>query len=397
MRTGDRALSGVPPLTLLARRVRTRRRWQAPRRSSILMALLTAWAVTLAGHGTALAVQAPLLTSAWVAELPAGPDSPAWGKVSATFTPLTPQTVALPRLAQASISHVMVRSLNDGQRIAMLLEWRDATRDTRATRPNEFRDGAAILVPVGTTVPFVCMGAPGQLTNLWHWKADWQEDLDHGFQEVPDAYPNFYTDTYPFVTGQAPYRWPADFGAADARLYSPGLAAGNPLAQPRVSPVEELLAIGFGTATHKPRQEVAGQGVWIDTPGNRGWRVMFVRPLAASDGESADLAGRSEVPVAFAVWNGANQEVGARKQLSSLVTMRIRGSPAAARQRWWDMMLTDLNTPPTYFFVGYGLLIAAAALAGSWVRQRAGAAPGGASPRTPSPLPPLRPPPQGGE
>jgi hypothetical protein len=336
------------------------------RRSPVVaIALLVAIASVFAVQGTALAVQVPILTSTWVPQLPDGPDSPIWRRGRGAMVPLTTQTVALPRLLQVSVSRVVVHSVNDGNQIAILMEWLDPTRDVRATRVDEFRDAAAILFPVGVNVPNVCMGVPGQLTNLWHWKADWQEDLDRGFQDITDTYPNFYTDGYPFATGTPPFRAPADFSAPEARLYLPGLAVGNPLAMPRTSPVEELLAQGFGTASHKPQQLVNGRGVWADGR----WRVMFVRPLTANDQETTNLAGRSEVPVSFAVWNGSNGEVGARKQLSNLITMRIQGSSAASTQRLFETTAAQLNTPPTYFVIGFGVLIGLAALAGSWAQR----------------------------
>lgn len=335
-------------------------------------------AALLAAQGTPLAAQVPTVTSVWLAEMPADLDAPGWGRVPAARVPLTPQTLALPRLAQISVSSVTVRSLNDGTRIGILLEWTDATRDVRATRPDEFRDAAAVLFPVGDALPNVCMGAPNQLTNLWHWKADWQEDFDRGFQEVPDAYPNFYKDDYPFVTGQPPFRAPADFARPEARQYFPGLAAGNPLARlttASASPVEELLANGFGTASHKTRQQVSGHGVWEQVKqsgsgaagGQSGrWRVLFIRPLAAQDAESSDLAGRAEVPVAFAVWNGSNQEVGARKQLSGLVSMRIQAPAVQAGGR-----TTGVNPVAAAVVLGVGGLLAMVTLAAVWADQRA--------------------------
>lgn len=295
--------------------------------SYALITVLVSGAVALTLHGTALAQQGPQLVSASVKELPMEPGSAVWRQATAVDVPLTPQLVALPRLMQTSVSSLSVRSLNDGKQVAFLLEWADGTRDARATRPDEFRDAAALLFSVGDSQPFVCMGTPGQLTNLWHWKADWQEDIDKGFQEVVDAYPNFFKDSYPFVVGEPPFRAPADFGSAEAQQYFIALVAGNPLAQPdRSSPVEDLVAEGFGTATHKTEQNVQGRGVWS----NGRWQVVFSRSLEATDPSAAKLAGGADVPVAFAVWNGSNQEVGARKQLSSLLTVRVAGGAAAA-------------------------------------------------------------------
>lgn len=297
--------------------------WRSSSRGVI--GLLVAAALVLALNGVALAQQAPILVSAYVPTLPTDPSDPAWSQARPATIPLTSQMTTVPRLAAPSISTVTVRSLNDGERIAFRLDWADPTRDARALLQHEFRDAAAVMVASAQGVPNICMGSPGQVTNLWHWKADWQEDLDKGFQDVVDAYPNFYKDYYPFVTGTPPFRAPADFQSQDARRYMTGLAAGNPLSQPeRASPVEELLAVGFGTATHRAQQTVQGRGVWTDGQ----WSVAFSRALKADAPEAANLFGQGDVPVAFAVWNGSNAEVGARKQLSGLVTARIVKSPA---------------------------------------------------------------------
>ncbi|MBI4504205.1 MAG: hypothetical protein HY691_01610 [Chloroflexi bacterium] len=341
--------------------------------SRALVVLLVLVAAALALRGTALAQQAPQLTASLVRELPTDPESPIWQQARPAAVPLTPQVVALPRLAQVSVQSVSVRALHDGQRIAFLMAWSDPTRDARAVKPDEFRDAAAIMLPVGDAPPNICMGSPGQTTNLWHWKADWQEDIDKGFQDLPQAYPNFSKDYYPYAAGSPPFDAAKDFASDEAKAYLIGRAAGNPLsAVTKKSPVEELLAVGFGTTTHKQRQEVEGRGVWS---GGR-WQVAFVRALASGDAAEADLAKRSDVPVAFAVWNGANQEVGARKQVSGFLTLRIAGEaappaapPAAApavptrvplAYEWWISIAVALII----------LVLGGAALAGYWARQR---------------------------
>jgi hypothetical protein len=224
-------------------------------------------------------------------------------------------------LPKAFIPSVRVRSLNNGQWISFLLEWQDATQDIYTTKTDQFRDAAAIQFPVDTTTPGACMGVRGKPVNMWHWKADWQADVDQGFRDIVDAYPNFWKDIYPFVYGgKPPHRVPTDFANPDARTYLVGWAAGNPLSQPeKASPVEELVALGFGTTTTRTQQGVIGRGVWQDGR----WRVVFSRPLATSDAEAVQFAPGGKAYVAFAVWDGANQEVGARKQLSADVTMTI--------------------------------------------------------------------------
>jgi cytochrome b558/566 subunit A len=98
---------------------------------------------------------------------------------------------------------------------------------------------------------------------------------------------------------------------------------GNPLSDPnRVTPVEDLSALGFGTLTHQKSQDVLGRGVWQ----NGRWNAVFSRPLASADPDDTQLAAGKASSVAFAVWNGSDQEVGARKQLSSWVTLQVEGA-----------------------------------------------------------------------
>lgn len=282
----------------------------------------------LAARGTILAQAQPTLTSGYRAEAaPLDPLAAAWNTAAELRVPLTAQSGVAPALAQPTVNEVSVKSLNDGQRIAFLLTWADTSKDDHATRPDQFRDAAAVQMPVTSTVPVICMGAAGQLSNLWHWKADWQTDIDQGFQDIVEAYPNFWNDYYPFVVGKPPYHVPTDFSSADARAYFIGWAAGNPLSDPnRVTPIEDLGALGFGTVTHQKSQDVLGRGVWQ----NNKWQVVFSRPLASADPDDAQLVTGKASSVAFAVWNGSNQEVGARKQLSSWVTLQVQGPGAAA-------------------------------------------------------------------
>ncbi len=278
--------------------------------------------------GVALAQQPPQLVSYRAASIPLDPTDRAWTEIRPLPVPLMTQALALPRLTTVTVPIVWVRSINDGTNIGFQIEWLDPTRDVHATQPDQFRDAAALMFPVGEVLPNICMGTPGQMTNIWHWKADWQEDIDRGFQEIRDQYPNFFKDSYPYVTGIAPFRFPNDFLAPEARAYFPGLAAGNPLARfDRVTPVEEVNAIGFGTLTHRQSQEVIGRGVWA----NGRWQVTFIRTLAPADGEGTNLHG-TETRVALAVWDGAQQQVGARKQLSNYVATRISptGPPVAS-------------------------------------------------------------------
>lgn len=287
--------------------------------------LVVAIASTLAVEGKVLAQQGARVGSPLVPQILTNPDDPLWERVPPADLPLLPQAAIQPSLAAVSVSSLKVRSVHDDASVAFLLEWRDATRDVSASRQDSFRDAAAIQFPTTAALPAICMGVRGQAVNIWHWKGDWQEDIDRGFQDVVDAFPNFYKDTYPGVnirTGTPPFRMPEDFDRPEARQFIVGWSAGNPLSQPaRISPVEDLTAIGFGTVTHKAQQAVGGRGIWRDGV----WRVVFVRALNVDDGSAAPLAAGADIPVAFAVWNGANQEVGARKQLSTFLSVSLQG------------------------------------------------------------------------
>jgi DMSO reductase family type II enzyme heme b subunit len=85
--------------------------------------------------------------------------------------------------------------------------------------------------------------------------------------------------------------------------YAPARALGNQLAGPRTQPVADLVADGPGTLTPASADTSTGQGK--RTPG--GWSVLIVRKLPAG------LAAGARTQVAFAVWQGAHEESGARK------------------------------------------------------------------------------------
>ena len=95
--------------------------------------------------------------------------------------------------------------------------------------------------------------------------------------------------------------------------YAPARRLGTAQEGPRDKPVEDLLAEGPGTITHNPEQRSAGRGSRTDA----GWQVVIVRPLPAKLGPGS----RSQI--AFAVWNGAQEEVGARKMRSAWVPLAV--------------------------------------------------------------------------
>jgi hypothetical protein len=282
-------------------------------------------ALALASQGVVLGAPTSQMAAVRANALPTGPDDPVWASVPVLEVPLMAQAGVPPSLPTASVSSVRLQALNDGQTIAFLVEWADDTRDAHTIRVDQFSDAAALQFGIGDAVPAVCMGSPGGMANLWHWKADWQEDIVKGFQDIPQAFPHFFKDYYPFVTGTAPFVAATDFQSPEASKYLIGRAVGNPRSQMvRTSPVEELVATGFGHATNKAVQNVNGNGVWE----NGKWRVMFTRPLSVQDADAPEFVNDKNMSVAVAVWNGANKEVGGRKQTSSFVTFTVDAAGA---------------------------------------------------------------------
>ena len=147
------------------------------------------------------------------------------------------------------------------------------------------------------TTPFLGMGDANNPVNLWYWRAGWQQEIDTQRPDMDSAYASLHVDTY-FATG-----------------YRTAQAAGNILAQPQKSSVEDANASGFGTLKSQPAasQNVEGKGTWRDGF----WSVVFLRDLKSKDADDVKFTGKEPVPVAFAVWNGEQRDRNGRKVISN--------------------------------------------------------------------------------
>ena len=223
---------------------------------------------------------------------PSDPTDPAWETISAIPIPLSGQVITRPVWPEPSARALSVRSIHNGKEISFLMEWQDATRNERLT-PGVFRDGAAVALPLGNAPAFFCMGQLDHYLNIWHWKADWQSDVDR----------------------------------RAARTKKKGKKRGGirrfEVIPRRPSSVEDLIGGGFSTLTSKKRQgRIKGQAEW-----KRGfWRVVMKRPLTASgddlENEAMLQAGRLQA-VAFAVWNGENKERNGQKAVAPWMQLLI--------------------------------------------------------------------------
>ncbi|MCS6844353.1 MAG: ethylbenzene dehydrogenase-related protein, partial [Caldilineales bacterium] len=249
-------------------------------------------------------------------------DDPLWQRTTAVDVPLSAQMIAKPFWPTAKVKSIRVRGLHNGQDLALLLEWNDDTRNDASLRVDEFRDSVAVQFPLVAAQPFVCMGQQGGNVNIWHWKADWQAALV-ARRTLQAAHPNIYVDYYPFAEADDNL-----YAAAYAdTTYLTAEAAGNLLAMPvHASPVEDLVAGGFGTLTSQPAaaQNVQGYGVWQ----NGVWRVIFSRGLRSNESDDIVLTPDPVYAVAFAAWDGANGERNGAPATSQWVSLNCGGAPA---------------------------------------------------------------------
>lgn len=283
------------------------------------------------------------------ASLPLEASSPIWGQAPSASIQLSPQVSTFPMIAVPSatpeiIRSAKVRALYNDREVAFLLEWADREPTFAEEQPQAFKDAAALEFPLsygpGQKMPYIGMGEQGRPVNVWHWKASWQVDLEKGYQDVEQAYPNMVADDYPFSQADKGQR--GGMGKLPTQRHSPtyltGWGAGSPLSDPeRQSPVESLIAEGFGTLTSLGESGIQGKGAWK----HGSWKVVFKRSLRAEDGRQVqfDPSQAGLVPVAFAIWDGHFDQRNGQKGLSAWHFVRFEksASPEAyARQLAWN-------------------------------------------------------------
>jgi hypothetical protein len=251
-------------------------------------------------------------------------DSPLWQQATAIDVPLSAQNVSKPMLVETRVKSITARALYNETSIAFLVEWQDDTQNDQMVRVQDFRDAVALQFPLTESQPFFCMGMQGGNVDIWHWKADWQADI-LAWQDMESAYPDMDVDGYPFTTGDG-MPSPADYEDVN---YVPALASGNLFASPRTSPVEDIVAGGFGTLTAEPAasQNVQGFGTWQDGT----WQVIFSREMASAEKEDASFEPGKVYSIAFAAWDGDNGERNGQKSTSQWVGLQLqRAGPAPA-------------------------------------------------------------------
>jgi DMSO reductase family type II enzyme heme b subunit len=206
-----------------------------------------------------------MVTSKFISgEISDDPNSPLWDQVQSAQFPLFSQVRFEPRWFDGKVRSISVRSINNGDKIAFLLEWEDKTEDKQGDGP---KDGVALEFPVGKEKAHFSHASrmeqlPGGKVNLWHWKAD--------------------------STG-----------------------------------IKDMNAEGLGTLAVQQQQDVTGKGVWSSNK----WKVVFLRRLENSDVNDAQLQPYEYKDMAFAIWDGSNGEQGAQKTVSSWYYLQVEAPP----------------------------------------------------------------------
>jgi len=232
------------------------------------------------------------------AELNTDPYSPLWDGVATTNLVLRPLSAR-----RDAVQFINVASVNNGEQLAVRLQWEDPTHDAFSELHSDiFRDGAAVQFALGAVTlhthghnePFFGMGNRNKPVNLWHWKA--------GLGETLEA-----EDDLEYAGGGVDM---------DALIY--GGIMSNPVSKLNATgdnPVEELNAEGFGTVTPQPpeNQNVDGSGEWKDGV----WTVVFLRDMPKTGKWDVDFAERIDPALmAFAVWDGVKEDRNGRKVIS---------------------------------------------------------------------------------
>lgn len=248
-----------------------------------------------------------------VKEISLDPNDSAWVPVSLHTSKLILQDLVEPRLMEPSTQEVNVKAMTNGTEIAFRLEWVDESQSD-LPGPRHFIDGCAVQLPskIEANVPAPQMGETGKQVEISYWRADWQATVDGRADDITALYPNATVDHYPSESKPLENN-PQAQAEASAR-YAPARSLGNRRSGPRTQPVEDLIAEGPGTLSPAPNAVSKGKGVKTA----KGWVVVITRPMPAAFSKTTP----SEI--AFAIWEGAHTEVGARKMRTGWVPLLLK-------------------------------------------------------------------------
>ncbi|MEE2987805.1 MAG: ethylbenzene dehydrogenase-related protein [Nitrospinota bacterium] len=228
-------------------------------------------------------------------EIDLEPDNEIWQRVPIKEVRLLPLNAR-----RSPVNRVRFQSVVNDDAVAIRVQWNDPTPDRTSSRHQDFKDAIAVEFALGDVLlhehghnePFFGMGNRGKVVNIWQWRADWQTEIE---TKKKLEYATKGMDLDIMIFG-------GEVNPVDAL---------NPF---RDVPVEEMNAEGFGTLTPQPqtKQNVLGKGVWKDGK----WAVVFYRTLDSLNKWDTKFQKKQPILVAFAVWDGVNQDRNGRKVVS---------------------------------------------------------------------------------
>ena len=110
-----------------------------------------------------------------------------WAKVEENEITLVPSPVALtesvsPYLAKSSghgsVQKISVRMLHNGTTFGIRIAWLDPDKDDVVNDLDQFPDGLAVMFPLRPGASAITMGSVDKPVNAWLWKADEREPFD---------------------------------------------------------------------------------------------------------------------------------------------------------------------------------------------------------------------------
>jgi Ethylbenzene dehydrogenase len=255
------------------------------------------------------------VTTVFEKTIPSNFDDKSWERIPVHHAKLLLQDMVEPRLMQASTGIVDVQSITDGQKIIFRLNWNDPTVDD-VPGPGRFGDAVAVQLPAAPTsdVPAPQMGENGKAVEITYWSAIFQAFVNGRKDDIKAIYPYADVGHYPFEA--APLKQGSAAQQKMAKRYAPARSLENPMSGARTVPVQDLIAEGPGTLRAADKILSNGSGKHSQT----GWTVVIVRPFPSG----SQIGGRTQV--AFAVWEGSHQEVGARKMRTAWIPLSLGSS-----------------------------------------------------------------------
>ncbi len=247
------------------------------------------------------------------------PLDPAWDQIATVEIPLQTQQTSEPMLIDITVPRVNLQTAYNSDRIVWRISW-EQEKPSYQSNVGEFSDAVSLQFPLKDGAPYT-MGGPDMPVAMMYWKALWQKDVDEGFQDVSDVYPNSWTDFYWFAEGTGPQPVTTGFKNKNACPFMAGSATGNPMSTVnRKQPAQELKAHGFGSSTDVPNSTIKARGAWKDGR----WYVVFEKPNNNADPLIKRFFENPDKQlIALAVWDGQAKNRGGRKHITNWIPMRI--------------------------------------------------------------------------